>query len=498
MAEKTNSTPLLKEGEYTVTKVMELAFFDLTGEKAKTKGSSNKSYHIEIQESKSGDGKCQIFTIWGATGAANQTKEWRYYPSPSKAEKDYHSIINSKLKKGYKEVDVAQRNLGSTEAKNITKAVILKNAEDLVKPESTTLDVSTQYLITSLFGLTSTFVTNTLKCPLGQLTNKQIDLGKDLLVQAKDIVNNNKTLNKDLSKQIENITNDFYTAIPHNLGQGSRGQLLDLLLDSSVKIAQKEQDLDDLLDAKSVGVQLVSNDIDDKYKSLNTEFKPIIQDSKEFLWIQEVMEGTKARNHSALGKIKLLNVWKMHRQNELKVFLENTERIAKENKDKVIPEVLSKYLKTWPVEDKDHRELFDKANTLPLWHGTRPSSFVGIIKNGLLIRPAGATLTGSCYGNGIYFGHASKSINYSNIKSSYWAKGTADKTFMFLSHTTLGNTKIATGSYQYSKRNISPFHSVWAKGGQSGVINDEFIVYDPAGPDQSFKLDYIVEFTCSR
>ena len=52
---KVHKSPLLKDGEYTVETVKELAFFDLTGDKAKTKGTSNKSYHAELHKPKKGN-----------------------------------------------------------------------------------------------------------------------------------------------------------------------------------------------------------------------------------------------------------------------------------------------------------------------------------------------------------------------------------------------------------------------------------------------------------
>ncbi len=496
MPEKIQKAPLIQDGDYVVEKVVELNFFDLSGEKSNTKGTSSKFYHIELQKSKK-DSSAQIYTTWGPTGFAG-TREWRYYQDTPKAEKDFGSIIKSKVKKGYKEIDVAQRIYGSEEAKQITKAVVLKNSEELKSQTKTSnLDKNTQYLINSLFGKTANFVSTVLKCPLGQLTNKQIDEGRARLDLAKDIVNVGKLSKHDLNN-LQNLTNEFYALIPHNLGQGSRGQMTHLLLDDPIKIAQKDQDLDDLLDAKLVGAQLTSDDVDDKYRSLNSSIEPLDNNDPIFSWIQNMMTGTKASNHYHLGKIKLLNVWKLLRKNENDIFIKNSERIAKEYGKQVIPDVLRNYVQERPDLTKDLESLYSKSNTLPLWHGTRSSSLVGIIRNGLLIRPSGAVISGAMYGSAIYKGMASKSINYTNIKSSYWANGQDDKAFMFLSDVTLGNQKIADRPYQYTKQNIRPYHSVWAKGGYSGVINDEFMLYDQAGSNQQYCIKYIVEFTCIK
>ena len=474
--------------EFVVLLVKELNFFDLTGDKSKTKGTSSKFYHIELQLSK--QGQAQIHTSYGPTGFV-QAREYRVFSSQVEAEKEFHKILKSKIKKGYHEIDVAQRAYGSDEAKAITKPVAFKNVEDVSKPKSS-LHKETQYLVDKLFSGTSTFITQTLKCPLGQLTNNQIDAGRNCLEEAKKLLNGTK----NARKEVERLTNDFYSLIPHNLGQGARGRLEHLLLDSALKIAQKEQDLDDLLDAKSVGVQLVSNDVEAKYKSLSSgiEFVPV--DSYDFQWVQGMMEGTKAKNHHHLGKIVLLKLWKVTRHNEEKYFLQTSERLASEYGKQIVPDVLKKYVIERPPSDLD--ALYKRANTLPLWHGTRASSLIGILKSGLLIRPSGAVITGAMYGNNLYFGYCSKSVNYTNIQSSYWANGKDETAFMFLLDTSLGNQKIANGSFQYTKENIKPCHSIWAKGGYSGVINDEFMLPEPSGPNQQHCIRYIVEFTCRR
>jgi hypothetical protein len=48
-----------------------------------------------------------------------------------------------------------------------------------------------------------------------------------------------------------------------------------------------------------------------------------------------------------------------------------------------------------------------------LWHGSRLTNFVGILRNGLRIAPPEAPATGYMFGKGIYFADVvSKSANY--------------------------------------------------------------------------------------
>ncbi len=478
---------MLKSGEYKVEKVINLSFFDLTGEKAKQKGTSNKSYAAELQISIK-DNSAQIYTMWGAVGA-RQVEDWRHYADVAKARKEFESIIKSKIRKGYKEIDVAQRAYGSEEAKQITKIVSLKNVDAI--QTTSNLHNETQRLITTLMGSTQNFVTTTLRCPLGVLTESHIQNGRDVLLKAKDIVLKNKVSKQ--AKEIENLTNDFYSLIPHNLGQGSRGKLEHLLLDDINKILQKEDDLDTLLDAKALGASLTSSSVDDQYKSLNTEFEFVDKKSDLFKWLVSMVKDTRASNHKHLGDVILLNAWSIKRNNEFDTFLNTSEKIAKECGKQVIPDVLNKLVKNRLDVNKEHNDLYNKANVLPLFHGSKTNNLSGLLKLGQRIRPAGVQLSGSMYGDGLYYASQStKSINYTSIRQSYWAQGSDDKGYLFLADVALGNQKIASGSYQFSEHNIRPHHSVWAQGGKSGVYNDEFMLYNTK--QHSFR--YLLEFTC--
>jgi poly [ADP-ribose] polymerase len=479
-----NKSPLLKDGEYIVKEVNELNFFSLLGGNA-VLGTSNKSYHSELQIAKSGN-KAQIFTMFGATGAAQQ-RDWRYYDSESAAKKDYDSILKSKRKKGYKDIDVAQRSLGSEDAKAITKAVVLKNAEHLeTKEVKSKLHQETQRLISELMGATNNFVITLLKCPLGQLTNDQIEKGRKCLYEARTSLKSN-------NQNIINLTNDFYALIPHNLGSGSRGQLTHLLLDSEEKILQKESDLDTLLDAKAIGASLNDNsDIDSKYKNLNAEFEYVDPTDPVFNYIDSVVQKTKADNHRQLGKIIIKNVWKIKRNAEYDNFVKRASVIAKECGSQNIPKQLESFVSSRKDVAKEHLDIYKKANVLPLFHGTRTQNIIGIVKQGLLIRPSNAILTGAMYGNAVYHGFSTKAINYSSIKQAYYGSDGRDKAYLFLNDCILGKQLIASGSHNYTNRSIEPNHSVWARGGYSGVINDEFMIYKT---DQ-YQLRYVIEFTC--
>jgi len=94
----------------------------------------------------------------------------------------------------------------------------------------------------------------------------------------------------------------------------------------------------------------------------------------------------------------------------------------------------------------------------------------------------------------IFGNQSSKSINYVDVKGSYWAQGNNKTGYLFLIDAACGNQKIAKSSYMHTKQNIKPYHSVWAKGGESGVINDELMLYNQTGAEQQHLIKYIIEF----
>lgn len=503
---KVQKTPLLADGEYKVDKVIELAFFDLTGEKSKTKGTSNKSYHAEMQVGTSSS-KVQIYSMWGPTGG-HQTRDWRYYNSLAEAEKDWQKIIKSKKKKGYREVDVAQRAYGSDAAKQITKSVQFKNADGTntkgkAKVPSSSLAPATQRLMEQLFGATQKFVVTTLKCPLGQLTNAQIDMGRDALNEAKKIVNAGK-LTKPKEQRIAELTNEFYALIPHNLGTGARGQMTHLLLDDLNKIMRKEDDLDTLLDAKSVGAVLSADSgIDAKYKELNADFDWLDPKDPIYKFMADYFMRTKVSGHG-YSSAKVKNIWKVRRHDhQWERFLGNSQKIASEcGTHNFAKEAysLNHNVGSWvpdkrPDLNSSERDLFMRANTWLCWHGTRGANVIGITKKGLLVRPSGAIHTGSMYGDGKYFAwQSTKSLNYTD--GGYWTGGQTKHSsrFMFLLDTTFGRMHIASGAHFY-KGPPNKCHSVYGKAHKSGVWNDEMITYDFDPKNTQSRIRYLFEIS---
>ena len=129
------------------------------------------------------------------------------------------------------------------------------------------------------------------------------------------------------------------------------------------------------------------------------------------------------------------------------------------------------------------------------WHGSRNENWFNIIQTGLLIRPSGAVHTGSMFSDGIYFADkVQKSIGYTSLRGSYWASGSANKAYLAIYDTHVGNQKHIyrhdSSCYNITKEKLNKdnYDSVYAHGG-ADLRNNEFIIYDPS----QTTIKYIIE-----
>lgn len=476
---------------YDVVKRTTLNFTDIIN-------NNNKYYNLEVQVAKSGESR--IFTQYGRVGGT-AAKEYRVTDSQSQAESESDKIIKSKTKKGYVEVKLVRADVGSEVGKSKVEANTMtieaaKKAGVKVQEEdesASKLHSEVKDLVRTWFGVTQEFIElnlDTKKCPLGQLSLDQITKGKDILEEARKIVHAKKP---DVL-ELNSLTNQYYSNIPHNFGY-ARINADVLRLDGDDKIDKAFDILDVFNDAKAVqSVISKKSAVDSQYATLNAELEWLDTADPTWRWLDTMLHETRAGNHSFLGKLKTHKIYKVRRNNEDKHFLKNAEEIAAECGKHSPSSVYSNLVKSRPDVPKELQELYKKANICPGWHGTRRANMIGITTKGLLIRPSGVTHAGSMYGDGIYWAtNSTKSINYCDVKGSYWAQGNNKTAYLFLGDVAFGNQKIAGGSSFYSKSNIKPYHSVFAKAG-SAVQNDELITYSPTGPHQQHALRYIIEF----
>jgi poly [ADP-ribose] polymerase len=218
-------------------------------------------------------------------------------------------------------------------------------------------------------------------------------------------------------------------------------------------------------------------------------FKELLSNEQDLLDVMRGQVGTVKKIDKAFNLADLF----LHISEAQK---EDLARIKKETDF-----IVGKADNVFVVNHSKHSEEYDKhpiENNKLLYHGSRNENWWSIINTGLKIRPANAILTGSMFGPGIYTANkAQKSLGYSSLSGSYWAKGSSHKGYLGLYEVNLGRVWNLFEKENYSNWmsridnktcKSKNFDSVFAKGG-ADLRNDEFIIYE----EFRCKIKYLIE-----
>lgn len=218
------------------------------------------------------------------------------------------------------------------------------------------------------------------------------------------------------------------------------------------KIIQREQDLLDIMRGQiitPVKGQKVVTQAGNKHTILELNGIQIEEaDAKDFELVRQKLGQNASR---------LKNVWRVNNEKQTKAY--------------------EKYCKDEGLRKRDCKLLF---------HGTRSENVWNILKTGLVLRPQNVKITGKMFGFGLYFApSSSKSLNYTSLSGSYWAKGNSSSGFMILHAVAYGKPydvySFDSKYYNYdyrALRNACPgAHCLHAHGGTGMLRNDEIIVY---------------------
>uniref|UniRef100_A0A7I2V3E1 Poly [ADP-ribose] polymerase n=1 Tax=Homo sapiens TaxID=9606 RepID=A0A7I2V3E1_HUMAN len=213
------------------------------------------------------------------------------------------------------------------------------------------------------------------KMPLGKLSKRQIQAAYSILSEVQQAVSQGSS-----DSQILDLSNRFYTLIPHDFGMKKPP-----LLNNADSVQAKVEMLDNLLDIE-VAYSLLRGGSDDSskdpidvnYEKLKTDIKVVDRDSEEAEIIRKYVKNTHATTHNAYD-LEVIDIFKIEREGECQRYK--------------------------PFKQLHNRRL--------LWHGSRTTNFAGILSQGLRIAPPEAPVTGYMFGKGIYFADmVSKSANY--------------------------------------------------------------------------------------
>lgn len=168
-------------------------------------------------------------------------------------------------------------------------------------------------------------------------------------------------------------------------------------------------------------------------------------------------------------------------------------------------ESAGKFRKAWKVTNLKTQERFDKfvadnniKDTRLLFHGSRSENFWSIIKTGLVLRPTNAVITGKMFGYGCYYApKCAKSIGYTSLSGSYWARGGNNTAYMALFDVAYGipydvynfDSKYYNLDYNKLQQFKPGANCLHAHSDRGMLRNDEIVVYK----EEQMTIKYLIE-----
>lgn len=252
----------------------------------------------------------------------------------------------------------------------------------------------------------------------------------------------------------------LFTTIPRKMSN-VQGHLAGSTNDFA-RIIQKEQDLLDVMRGQVVQHQVIEEAVDETTKNSNTILEQL---GLEF---EECDANDIAIIKTALGSC------------------------------------VDKFHKAWRVKNLKTQKRYDEfvkenkiTNTKLLFHGSRNENWWSIINSGLVLKPTNAVITGKMFGYGIYYApKARKSLGYTSLSGSYWARGSSNSGFMALMDVAYGkpydvhsfDSKYYNFNYDALQRACPGANCLHAHEG-SMLRNDEIIVYK----EEQCTIHYLIE-----
>lgn len=347
---------------------------------------------------------------------------------------DWSSIYNSKIKKGYKDVSHTV-SVKVDDKKSASPTQYAKIAERLVDDFMSTMKRYTDGLVAKTYSVQAKDV-----------TQAQVDEAQDYI---DDLLALSKAKKLD-EKKVNQLLLDLYTVIPRYMSKVQYNLLPHITLGSSL---QQEQDNLDamssqvaLLDTKSKKDKKVQKQVQTLLDTIGISMKET-KSNKDLEYLTKQIGNT--------GR-KITGIFEVNKPEEDKEFT------------------------AWLAKQKDKTTKF-------LIHGTRCTSVIPILEQGLKIRPSGNfQFSGKAYGDGNYYSEVvQKSLGYTGYDN--------DKVLLVYEvHT--GNPFVYDGWYRgnsftlnYAELSKRGYDSTHVKAG-NGLLNSEIIAYK----EQQDRIRYII------
>lgn len=433
--------------DYEVLQKKTLNFFDAVK-------NSNKYYTIELHK---GDNGYRVFTDYGRLGVTS-TKQVRETDSLSLAEKEFKSILNSKIKKGYKEVELAQSTTGSEKAKELIDVTEIK-VKTPKKAKKSTLPPDVQEFVKQIFDEAGRKLNQFVKggtntdgaSPLGKLSVRQINKGRTLLQDISNVISNKRVVGVN---DVISLSNEYYAYIPKAFGYRVRPE--DIAIVSLDEVAEQMDILKFYEDSLRMGdIIYDTSNLDKQYESLKSDIGILPKTDEMYKYLVDYVRNSESRHHNVTLNVKRI----------------------------------------FTVKQKNAPEFDDSVgNKRLLFHGTRSANMPGILSSHLKLptQLKGVHITGAMFGPGIYFAdNSTKSSQYSCSRFG-GTPNRYDTAFMFVSEVALGEIYEIENSHYF----LNPpkgYDSVKGVAGRS-LLHNEYIVYK----ENQHELKYIIEFEAKR
>ncbi len=405
------------------------------------------------------DGKFEVKFGRVRDSGAGMMGKIKQFSSSMAAISELEKKYSEKVKKGYRETSV----VGNVETQIFSSSTKPQELSKIAVEQITgTTDKTTAELIKYLAEVNIhniTHATNikydaanaTFKTPLGVLTPNAVAEARGLLTQISKL-NKIQSANSIINSRNEKIR-DYFQLVPKDFGV-KIPPASELLADK--KAIGEQSAILDALDS-AITLQSPQMEADKMFRCKLTKVPHWTEEGKKaFREVKSLFEKSRNSSHQTSG-LKLVRLYEIEIEN------------MKTDFDKISAKIGN-------VETN-------------LWHGTKASNLLSILKSGLQIpKSSDSHCTGRMFGDGIYTSNQStKALNYA---TDYWNKSgnRNQRTFMFLTEVALGKTnkpKTKNGSFPKAGTN-----STWVEAGNCGVMNHECIVYETA----QINLKYLCEF----
>lgn len=349
---------------------------------------------------------------------------------------DWNKKYNEKIKKGYVDQTCLRKEI-------ITK---IKNKEYIDITNKSVADIVNRLQTMAKQAVSENYTVSSAK-----VTQSMVDEAQKII----NVLSNISDLNEFNKKLIE-----LFRTIPRKMGNVNDHLAYS---DSGIeRIIKREQDLLDIM-----ATQVIQNDVED------TDIE------------------TGAMNQTILDAMGL----KFD-----DVTNEDIEIIKKQ-----LGTSANRFVKAWRVTNIKTQLKFDKfvkdnniKDVKLLWHGSKSENFWNIINTGLVLRP-NAVRTGSMFGSkAIYFAPKSeKSIGYTSLNGSYWARGNSNSGFLALNEVAYGTPYMVYDfssefyNMDYEKLQIKKngANCLHASANKGMLRNDEIVIYK----EEQCTIKYLVE-----